>query len=239
MKIFLFVLALLLLLSIGGCSLEYKYSEHKYHFEDDIQALEQLTDYENLQDYLLFIGSSSIKRWDSMEKDMSPYTIVKRGYGGAHYYDLIHFIDRLIINKQKAKAVIIFVANDITIGDRDNYFNKRHSDLTPKEVTKLFKSVTKKISSKLGENLPIFVIETTPTASRWHVWKEIAKANELIKSFTEKKSNLNYISTRKFFLNEKNYPIGEYFLSDSLHLNDKGYDLWQGIIKKSLKERAL
>ena len=96
-----------------------------------------------------------------------------------------------------------------------------------------------KISSKLGENLPIFVIETTPTASRWHVWKEIAKANELIKSFTEKKSNLNYISTRKFFLNEKNYPIGEYFLSDSLHLNDKGYDLWQDIIKKSLKERAL
>ena len=54
MKIFLFVLALLLLLSIGGCSLEYKYSKHKYHFEYDIQALEQLTDYENLQDYLLF-----------------------------------------------------------------------------------------------------------------------------------------------------------------------------------------
>lgn len=239
MKIIRFIMVLILFQSISGCSLKHKYSKHKYHFEDDIQALEQLTDYENLQDYLLFIGSSSIRRWDSIEDDMSPYAIVKRGYGGAHYYDLIHFIDRLIENKQKAKAVIIFVGNDITLGNRDEYFNTRHSDLTPKEISNLFKSITKKISSKLGENLPIFVIETTPTASRWHVWKEIAQANDLIKTFTEKKSNLNYISTRKFFLNEKGYPIGEYFESDSLHLNNKGYNLWQGIIKKSLKERAL
>ena len=43
---------------------------------------------------------------------MIPYITIKRGYGGAHYYDLIHFINRLVKNHKK--AILIFVANDIT-----------------------------------------------------------------------------------------------------------------------------
>ena len=195
------------------------------------QDLEKLSDHLNKRDYHLFIGSSSIRRWNTIEEDMYPYEVLKRGYGGAHYYDLIHFIDRLISEKNEAKAVVIFVANDIT-GKSPS--DKLDSDLTPKEVVRLFRLITKKIIRKFGETFPIYVIETTPTPSRWSVWDQISKANDLIKSYTDRKSNLNFISTRDFFLNEKKYPIGEYFVEDSLHLSQKGYDLWQRIIKMNL-----
>ena len=51
-----------------------------------------------------------------LAEDMAPYSSINRGYGGAHYYDLIHYIDRLIENKEQATAIIIFVGNDITGG---------------------------------------------------------------------------------------------------------------------------
>ena len=228
------LLTLLLFSLIVGCSLEQKYSAFKNTFEQDIQALEQLRDYEEKEDYLLFIGSSSIRRWNSIEADMAPYVVVKRGYGGARYYDLIHHVDRLVKNKSAAKAVIIFVANDIS-GPND--WDKIHQDLTPREVKTLFKAVAKKIHKQLGDETPIFVIETTPTPSRWHVWNQISTANDLIQEYTKKQANLNFISTRNEFYNKRGVPEGKYFVKDSLHLSEAGYDLWEEIIKDALNKQ--
>ena len=218
-------------LFVGGCSLEYKYRAYQYHFDKDIQALEMLTEYKELEDYLLFIGSSSIRRWNNIQEDMSPYAVVKRGYGGAHFYDLIHFIDRLMEDKQEAKAVLIFVANDIT---GSNGWDKLHKDLTPNEVKNLFKAICKKIHKKQSKKTPIYLIETTPTPSRWAVWNKISKSNDLIQNYTEQDPNLHFISTRNFFLNQKGRPDGKYFVADSLHLSEAGYDLWEHIIKENL-----
>ena len=232
MKQIRLIFPLLLITLTGSCSLKYQYNEFKDTFEKEIQKLEQLTDHNDKEDYLLFIGSSSIRRWDTIEEDMSPYSTVRRGYGGAHYYDLIHYVERLIKNQEKAKAIILFVANDIR-GSISKH--KSHSDLTPYQIKKLFKYITQKIHKDLSVNMPIYVIETTPTPSRWKVWNQIATANELIKSYTETKSNLHFISTREAFLNTRGLPISKYFIKDSLHLSRAGYELWGEIIKKNLE----
>ena len=62
-----------------------------------------------MKDYLLFIGSSSIRRWVSLAEDMAPYSSINRGYGGAHYYDLIHYIDRLIEGKKNRQRPLLFL----------------------------------------------------------------------------------------------------------------------------------
>ena len=229
-----YLLALLLFSLTLGCSLQQKYSAFKYTFEQDIQALEQLRDFEEKEDYLLFLGSSSIRRWDTIEAAMAPYVGGKRACGGAHRSDLVHYVDRLIKDKLAAKAVIIFVANDIT-GPND--WDKIHQDLTPREIKKLFKAVVKKIHKQLGDEIPIFVIETTPTPSRWHVWGQISTANDLIQEYTEKQANLNFISTRNEFFNKRGVPKGKYFIKDSLHLSEAGYDLWEQIIKDALNKQ--
>ena len=232
MRFFSTLLLIFIVIVITGCSLQYKYRNFKKTFENEIQELEQLNDYSDKSNYLLFIGSSSIKRWDSIESDMAPYSVLKRGYGGAHYYDLIHFIERLLKDKNKAKAVFIFVANDIT---KINSWDKMHKNLSPKEIKKLFKVITRKIHENISPETPIYVIETTPTPSRWEVWNQIANANDLIKAYTKKKSNLNFISTRNYFLNKNGLPRGEDFVEDSLHLSNSGYKLWEKIIKKVIE----
>jgi len=223
-------ISLLIIIFICSCSPLKKYDKTSDVFEKDILNLEQL-DFENKADKnnLLFIGSSSIRLWDDIDNDMQPYKSVKRGYGGAHYYDLIHFIERLITN-HSPRAILIFVANDIT-GSNDIF--KTSDDLSPKEVKRLFKYCYKSIR-KIHKKVPVFVIETTPTPSRSDVWNKISEANDLISNFCESKSNLHYIQTRDKFIDDKGLPINSLFVSDQLHLNKNGYKLWSEIIKEKL-----
>jgi hypothetical protein len=166
-----------------SCSLQKKYQKYNQYFEREIQKLEPKIATDVQDDYLLFVGSSTIRLWDSIVKDMKTYNCVRKGYGGAHYYDLIHFVDRLVKGHKGATAVLIFVANDITGIQTDT-----HSDLTPIEVKRLFVNISKRIKNQLGNEVPIFVIETTPTPKRWEAWPKIAEANDRIQAYTQKKT---------------------------------------------------
>ncbi|MBT6689714.1 MAG: hypothetical protein HOB11_07980 [Flavobacteriaceae bacterium] len=215
-----------------SCSPLKKYESFAKKWENDIKKLEILDQKENYSDQaILFIGSSSIRKWDSIKEDLNPYKPIKRGYGGAHYYDLIHFTKRLV-SPHKVKAIAIFVANDIT-GEKEGI-----NDLSPKEVLNLAKFVVKQIR-KTHKKTPIFFIETTPTSSRWKVWNKISKANGLIKDFTSKNKNMFYIDTRTFYIKSNGMPNDEFFIADKLHLNNKGYKLWGKIIKDSFDKNLI
>lgn len=215
-----------------SCSPLKKYESFAKKWENDIKKLEILDQKENYSDQaILFIGSSSIRKWDSIKENLNPYKPIKRGYGGAHYYDLIHFTKRLV-SPHKVKAIAIFVANDIT-GEKEGI-----NDLSPKEVLNLAKFVVKQIR-KTHKKTPIFFIETTPTSSRWKVWNKISKANGLIKDFTSKNKNMFYIDTRTFYIKSNGMPNDEFFIADKLHLNNKGYKLWGKIIKDSFDKNLI
>ena len=170
---------LVFLLSSLSCSPLIKYSQSNRQFEEEVSVLESLDLEERAGEKdVLFIGSSSIRLWDNIQVDMYPYSSVKRGYGGAHFYDLIHFSERLVKN-HSPKAILIFVANDIT-GSND--FTNLVGDLSPKEVKKLFRYNYKLIRS-IHKHIPIFLIETTPAPKRWEVWNKILNANKKLERF--------------------------------------------------------
>ena len=222
----------LVLLSNLSCSPFSKYSQSNRQFEEEVSILERLDIEEKAAEKdILFIGSSSIRLWDNINEDMYPYSSVKRGYGGAHFYDLIHFSERLVKN-HTPKAIIIFVANDIT---GSNGLTNLVGDLSPNEVKRLFKLNYKLIRS-IHKFIPIFLIETTPTLKRWKVWSEILKSNKKLESFCKKEPNLYYIGTRDKFIGVDGLPIKSLFLNDELHLNTDGYKLWSDIIKTKLIE---
>ena len=224
----------LVFIFIFSCSPLKKYNSTSQKWEVDIAKLENLDNNEKYsENALLFIGSSSIRRWISIKKDMAPYETIKRGYGGAHYSDIIHFSKRLVKN-HKPKAILIFVANDIKGNNKNDLYSKNLSDRNPFEVKRLFKFTVSEIRS-IHKEIPIIAIETTPTPSRWSAWDKISKANDLIKNFCRSKSNLHFIQTRGEFIGTNGLPIENYFVKDMLHLNETGYSLWSRIIKANLK----
>jgi hypothetical protein len=195
-------------------------------WEPDIQKFEQLDKSEKYsKDAILFAGSSSILLWSTLEKDMAPYPVIQRGYGGAKLSDFTVYAGR-IFNPHPCRAIVIFIANDITGGDKDK---------SPKEVAGLVRNVIKTIR-KTHPETPVFWIGITPTESRWKVWPEIQKVNNLIKDFCEKHHNTYFIRTDYAFLNENGQPRDVLFRSDKLHLTEKGYAVWTDIIKKELNK---
>ena len=227
-----YLIYLVFLLSNLSCSPLLKYSQSNRQFEEEVSFLESLDFKEKAGEKdVLFIGSSSIRLWDNIQVDMYPYSSIKRGYGGAHFYDLIHFSERLVKN-HSPKAILIFVANDIT-GSND--LTNKVGDLSPNEVKKLFKYNYKLIRS-IHKHIPIFLIETTPTPKRWKVWNKILQANKKLERFCKQVPNLYFISTRDKFIGADGLPIQSLFLNDELHLNVDGYKLWSSVIKSKLIE---
>ncbi|MFT5886675.1 MAG: hypothetical protein ACI9IP_003143 [Arcticibacterium sp.] len=217
---------LLLILSflIVSCSPYQKFADREAKWEEEITRLEYKDDAEKYSsDAVLFIGSSSIRIWQNIKEDMAPYEPIRRGYGGAHFSDLIHFTKRLVY-PHEFQALCIFVANDITGGDDDR---------SVREVMTLFKEVVNTVRIKYPV-IPIFQIAITPTGSRWSVWSETQKVNAAMKAYCDKTDNLYFIDSTAPYLNEAGMPRDELFIKDRLHQNQEGYDIWAVEIKKEL-----
>jgi hypothetical protein len=225
MRRFIFFILASLLLSCSPVN-KYRNTPEVKSWENDIRKFEQLDKSEKYyDDAILFAGSSSIRLWTTLERDMSPYHIIQRGYGGAKLSDFAVYAGR-IFDPHPCQAIVIFIANDITGTAQDK---------KPSEVASLFSNVLSTIR-KAHPSTPVFWIEITPTASRWKVWPQIQEANSLIKAICNKQKNSYFIKTDYAFLNDKGLPKDELFREDKLHLTEKGYAVWTEIIRKELHE---
>ena len=190
----------------------------------DIEALEQRdVDQRDPKDAILFIGSSSIRRWESIETDMAPYQVVQRGYGGAKYSDLAVFSKRLI-HPHKYSALVVFVANDV---------QGKSEDHSCEEVEECIRHIVK-VSRAHRPQAPIFFIEITPTRKRFSAWPLIREVNARIQQVSSSLPNTYFISTAEYFLDPFGNPRDELFVDDQLHLNNAGYEKWSVLIRRDL-----
>ena len=209
-----------------ACSPLTKYinDPNNLHWENEIQEFQVLDSTEIYSDdAILFAGSSSIRLWNSINEDMQPYSVIQRGYGGAKLSDFALYAEE-IIYPHNFKALVIFIANDISGSDNDK---------TPEVVAGLFEYIVDIVREKYPTT-PIFWIQITPTLSRWAEWDKIEKSNNIIKQYCEDSENLHFIETEKLFLNNDGLPNSNLFIEDQLHLNKDGYDIWTRKIKTEL-----
>lgn len=193
-------------------------------WEEDIVKLEARDAEESHpDDSILFVGSSSIRLWDDIVEDLSPYHPIQRGFGGSRFSDLAVYADRLI-KPHRFRALVIFCANDIA---------GKENDKTPAEVAALFSYFRKKIREHNPE-APVLYIAVTPTPKRWEVWEQAKAANSAIRALCEADPGSHFIGTESLFLDGKGEPRPEFFIEDQLHLNRDGYAVWSAAVKSHL-----
>lgn len=177
------------------------------------------------KDAILFVGSSSIRRWSDIAVDMAPYRTIRRGYGGAKFSDLAIFARRLI-HPHDYRALVIFVGNDVT---------GKETDRTPDEFEELVDYVVGVAHDHLADR-PVFLVEVTPTESRLKAWPKIRKSNERLREVALRTPNTYFIPTASHYLRPDGSPRNELFVEDRLHLNEHGYDLWSSLIRRRLDD---
>ena len=222
------IISIFILFSCNPVS-RYINDESVLQWEEDIHVFDSLNAVEaSDEETILVTGSSSVRMWDSILTDLAPYRVMQRGYGGAKLSDYNYYAER-IIKPHRFKAIVVFVANDISGGDQDR---------TPREMFLLYRELVKQIRER-NPGTPVFWIETTPTPSRWHVYPQARKANLLISEYCDSNADLYFTGTYDAFLNPEGLPDSLFFRQDMLHLNRDGYKRWTAIIKRSLEQAGI
>ncbi len=203
-----------------------KNEEGVFRWEKDIQTFDSLNVNEKYStNAIMFLGSSYIRLWKNIKEDLKYNEIIHRGFGGCNLRDVAFYIKR-IVNPHNPKAIFIYVGNDITANEKDK---------TPEQVLELYKYIVKIIRQK-HRNVPITWLAISPSERRWSKWKEIQKANELIKTFCESNPNLHYIDSSNKFLGKDGQPITSLYRDDKLHYNEAGYIVWGRNIRRQVKK---
>ena len=202
-----------------------KYAADAAKWDKEIAKLAATNSTDGGEDFILCLGSSSFRLWDTISEDMAPYKIVRRAYGGAKYCDLaIHSPE--LVNGLRFRAAMIFIGNDITGNAKDK---------TPEEVARLSKIVMDTIR-KQRPDAPVFLIAVTPSPSRFQHWPKIKLANQSLEKLAAIERNTVYVTTQNKYLNPQGEPRPELFVKDRLHQNKDGYAIWSSVFKDSLEK---
>jgi lysophospholipase L1-like esterase len=172
---------------------------------------------------ILFIGSSSFTKWTDVQNYFPNYPIINRGFGGSTLLDVMIYADNVILPYKPKQIVIYCGENDLAYSDTVSAQTVAYRFIT------LFEMIR-----HVWEKVPIDFISIKPSPSRAKLMPKMVEANQMIESFLKTKSNAAFIDVYHKMLDANGKPIGEIFGPDSLHMNAKGYAIWQKEIEPHL-----
>lgn len=208
-----------LLLFVIFINIQFLNAQDPNRFKEEITNLKKKIKLDSRSDITIFTGSSSIRMWDNLKSDCPNMNLVNTGFGGSHMSDLLYYIEETIINFKPHTIYIYEGDNDISSGK------------TTAEILLTAKEVVNRILSTLSKT-QIYFISAKPSPSRWQFEKQYIEFNNQLRLFCENYEQVEFIDVWYPMINENGKPIPKIFISDSLHMNNDGYKIWQQVICK-------
>ena len=169
------------------------------------------------KDPIVFVGSSSIRRWETLAADFPGKPVLNHGSGGSEVFDSLTYFGRLVLTFKPKQIVMYAGANDVNAGK------------SPERVLSDFKAFAARVFAELP-GTKIAFISLAPNPKRWSQMAEIKATNESVRSFCESDARLTFVDVHPVMLGSNGEPKPDIFVEDQLHMNAKGYELWKGVI---------
>jgi lysophospholipase L1-like esterase len=169
---------------------------------------------------LLFVGSSSIRRWD-LPRSFTGLPVINRCFGGSQIADSTHFAPRIFFKHRPRVAVLYAGDNDLAAGR------------TPDQVLADFQDFARAVHRGLPKTRVVF-LAIKPSNQRGRLVDQVRKANGLIQAYCKGQDWLSYVDVFTPMLGAHGKPRPELFAKDGLHLNALGYQLWASLVKPYL-----
>lgn len=171
---------------------------------------------------VLFVGSSSIKGWKTLERDMAPLPVINRGFGGSTIAEADYYFKRIILKHRP--RILVFYSGE----------NDLHSAWLP------FDTVIadfNRFRAKMRNYLPgtkCFFISIKHSPSRWNSREKFDRANAMIKEFCDADPQWAFVDVVSYMMLPDGTPDTDLFKSDCLHLNEFGYAIWAREVRKAV-----
>ena len=171
---------------------------------------------------ILFYGSSSMRKWRTLNNEFARRPVLNRGFGGSRFPDALYFFDELVVAYKPRQVVLYEGDNDIEAG------------ATPQEVYRSFLTFDSLMRAKLP-NTPAVYLSIKPSPSRWALYPQMREANNLIQQYIKKHpKNWHFVDVGKPMLGKNGQPRPELYVEDKLHMTPAGYAIWKRVVRPYL-----
>ncbi|MDF2440987.1 MAG: hypothetical protein JWN98_1971 [Abditibacteriota bacterium] len=172
---------------------------------------------------VLFMGSSSIRLWETLAQDFAEIPVINRGFGGSQIFENTLYVDRIATPYKPKMIVLCAGTNDLAYGNRK-----------PQQVFQDFQEFVARVHATLPDTRIVY-ISINPTVARWKQEAEILETNHLIEKWIfqngTKTRKLNFINSHAPILTADGLPQPRLLREDGLHFNAEGYKVWAAIVK--------
>jgi len=175
------------------------------------------------QNAIVFIGASSIVRWNLKESfpELGAQAI-NRGFGGSLAADSTRYADRIVIPYKP--RMVVFYAGD----------NDVEADHTPRQITDDFVAFERKVHAALPQTQIVF-ISIKPSIRRFPWIEQIKGANALVKQYCATHPNVTFVDIVPQMLGADGKPRKELLVEDGLHMTPAGYKIWNDALRPILQ----
>lgn len=171
---------------------------------------------------IVFTGSSSIRVWKSLARDMEGLPVVNRGFGGSEMSDLNRYASRILLPLRPRVLVVYEGDNDLAGG---------------KEIEVLLEDFRRFIAwthESLPETRVVF-LAVKPSPSRIALLQKQQVFNRRLGELVAGNPQLGFVDVATPMLDARGAPREELFLADRLHMKPSGYDVWTRVVRPVLQ----
>jgi len=160
----------------------------------------------------VFYGSSTIRLWDTLARDLRSPRALNAGFGGSTLAACAHFFERIVAPLEPVSLVLYAGDNDLGDGR------------SPEDVLASYRDLAARIDACCGP-VPLAFVSIKPSPARREIIDRIRRANELVRTALQERPGAYYVDVFEAML-AGGEPRPELYLEDGLHLSRAGYDLW-------------
>ncbi|MBN8482432.1 MAG: hypothetical protein J0L88_12690 [Xanthomonadales bacterium] len=162
---------------------------------------------------VVFIGSSSIRFWNTLASDFPGVRIVQRGFGGSEVRESTRYAGRIVIPYRPRLVVMYAGDNDLAEGR------------SPAQVRGDVAAFVARIRADLPE-VAFAWIAIKPSPARANLLDAAREANTLVTAWARTVRNAEVIDVFTPMLAGDGQPREDLYGPDRLHMNRAGYALW-------------
>ncbi len=166
----------------------------------------------------VFTGSSTIRMWKSLQSEFPNAAILNTGFGGSKASDLENHLFPLVIRFEPSRVFIYEGDNDLW------------ADVTVAEIMTSLDNIVTRLQL-INPNIEIYLIGAKPSPSRWEKKQNYMIFNQNLREYCEANEGVQFIDTWKALTDSSGNARPELYLSDQLHLNEQGYEIWSTLFE--------
>lgn len=193
-------------------------------YDKDVQAIRERD--KNVTDFkcdALFVGSSSINFWSTLNEDFPGLKVLNRGYGGATIRDIL-FNYKTVMGKWQPDNIVFYCDNEVA-GDRVH-------DVTVGQWYDLYRTIFEKFHRDYPQ-AHVYALSIKFSGVRTRLREHQRVMNFLLQEYCRDRDWISFVDVTTPLLGPDGTPDDRYYLDDKLHITREGYTLWTKEINKA------